>query len=105
MNMTYIFSAIFVMAGVTYLIRMVPLVFLRRKIDHPFVRSFLHYMPYAVLAAMTFPNILYATSSLFSAWFGLAAAVVLAYFNKGLLTVAIGATLAVYLIEHLLPLI
>lgn len=104
MNTTYLFSSIMVMAGVTYLIRMVPLVFLRRRIDHPFVRSFLHYMPYAVLAAMTVPNILYSTSSILSAWIGLIIAVILAYFHKGLLTVAIGATLAVYVAEHFLPL-
>lgn len=88
-----------VMAGVTYLIRMLPLVLVKKKVENGFIRSFLFYVPYAVLGAMTVPAVFYATDSVFSAAAGLGVALVLALFGKGLLTVAVGATLAVYLWE------
>lgn len=80
-----------VMAGVTYLIRMLPLAFMRRKIKNRFLLSFLRYIPYAVLGAMTFPAIFSSTGTLWSALAGLAAALALAYMEKGLLTVALAA--------------
>ena len=88
-----------VMAGVTYLVRMLPFTLFRNKIKNKFINSFLYYVPYAVLAAMTFPAILYATSNITSAIFGLVAAVILAYFGKGLVTVASGACLSVLIAE------
>lgn len=97
-----ILIAVFIMAAVTYLPRMIPLVFMKRKIENRFIRSFLQYMPYAVLAAMTFPDILYSTSSMISALVGLAVALVLAYHQKALLTVALGASGAVFLAEQAL---
>ena len=93
-----------VMAGVTYLIRAVPFVMINKKIKNKFINSFLFYIPYTVLAAMTFPAILYATGSLISAAAGLAAAVFVAYKGKGLLTVAVGACLTVLIIELVLAL-
>lgn len=83
------------MAGVTYLIRMLPMTVFRREIKSVFVRSFLHYVPYAVLGAMTFPDVLYATGSLWTALAGLVVAVVMAWRGRSLLTVAVGACLAV----------
>ena len=77
-----------VMAGVTYLIRMLPLAAIRSKVKSPFVRSFLYYVPYAVLGAMTFPAVFSATGSWFSALAGTLAALVLGWMEKGLLTVA-----------------
>lgn len=97
-------AAVFVMAGVTYLLRMLPVAIFRRKIENRFVLSFLSYVPYAVLAAMTMPDILYSTPSLLSAIAGLAAAVLLSWRGRGLLTVALGAAGAVFLAERLLPL-
>lgn len=88
-----------VMAGVTYLVRMLPLVFFRKKISSRFIRSFLYYVPYAVLAAMTVPAIFYSTGSLISAILGTAVAVVLSYFGKSLLTVAASSVLTVLLTE------
>lgn len=88
-----------VMAGVTYLIRMLPLVLVKKKVENPFIRSFLFYVPYAVLGAMTVPAVFYATASVFSAAAGLGVALLLALCRKGLLTVAVGATMAVYLWE------
>ena len=102
MNYSYVLGGIAVMALVTYLPRMAPLVFFRKKITNRTVRSALYYMPYAVLAAMTFPAILSSTSSIYSALAGLVAAVVLAYFRRGLLTVAVGATAAALVVELLL---
>lgn len=80
-----------VMAGVTYLIRMIPFTFFRRKIKSRFFRSFLYYIPYAVLSAMTIPAIFYSTGNMFTAVAGTIAAVILAYFNLPLIIVALAA--------------
>ena len=94
----------FVMAAVTYLIRMLPFVVFRKPIKNRFIKSFLYYVPYAVLGAMTFPAILYSTSNLMSAAVGLAVSVILAWFGRGLLTVAVSACVTVYLTEWLMVL-
>ena len=93
------FLMLAVMAGVTYLVRMLPLVFFREKIESPFLRSFLYYIPYAVLSVMTVPAIFYSTGSVWSAVIGAAVAVLLALWGRGLLTVAAGASLAVLTVE------
>lgn len=95
-QMAYLVEAIAIMAGVTYLIRVIPMAVFRKKITNRFVRSFLSYVPYAVLSAMTFPAILYCTGSVGSAAAGCGTAIVLAYLDKGLLMVAIGAAAAVF---------
>ncbi len=106
MSMTpYVWASLAVMAGVTYLIRMLPFVAFRKKITNRFIRSFLYYIPYAVLAAMTLPAILFSTEHLQSAVVGLAVALLLSFFKKGLVTVALSACAAVYLIEQILPLL
>lgn len=87
-----------VMAGVTYLIRMLPLVAFRRKIESKFIKSFLFYVPYAVLGAMTFPAIIYSTGSVFTACGGLVVALLLAWREKSLLTVALCASAAAFLL-------
>lgn len=94
-----IIGYIAVMAVVTYLIRAVPFVVFRKKIQHRFIRSFLYYIPYAVLSAMTLPAILYSTGNIISACVGLAVALVLSFLERGLLTVAISACTAVYITE------
>lgn len=88
-----------VMAGVTHLVRVIPLALFHKKIKNRFINSFLFYTPYAVLAAMTFPAILYATGNIISAICGLVVAVLLAFWGKGLLTVASGACLSVFVVE------
>ena len=95
-------SYLLVMAGITYLIRMVPLVLVKEKIKNRYLLSFLHYIPYAVLSAMTVPAIFYATSSPVSASLGFIIALVLAYFEKSLLTVAVGASVAVFIAEAIM---
>ena len=93
---------ILIMAGVTYLIRMIPLVLVKGKITSTFVQSFIYYVPYAVLSAMTIPAIFYSTASFASAIAGFVVAVVDAYFNKPLLTVALSACGTVLAVEILM---
>ncbi len=88
-----------VMAGVTYLVRAIPLILIKKKIDNKFILSFLHYMPYAVLTVMTVPAVFYATENVISAAAGDIVALILAYFKRGLLTVAVGASGAVLIVE------
>ncbi len=103
-DLTYFLISVAIMALVTYLPRMLPLVIFRKKIQNRYVRSFLSYVPYAVLAAMTFPAIFSSTASPLSALAGLLVALILAYLQKGLLTVALSASAAVFLAELLLKL-
>ena len=93
------FLYLFVMASITYLVRMLPLVFMRKKIKSQFICSFLYYVPYTVLAAMTVPAIFYSTGSLISAIAGTAVALILSYFEKSLLTVAASSASAVLIVE------
>ncbi len=88
-----------VMAGVTYLIRMLPLVLVKKKITNRFIISFLYYLPYAVLTVMTVPAVFYATGNIWSAVVGFAVALILAYFGKGLMTVAMCSCAGVFLTE------
>ena len=97
MNITRYLLYLLVMAGVTYLIRVLPLAVFRQKFENRFVRSFLYYVPYAVLASMTFPSAFYATGNMATAAIGVAVAVVLAWFNKGLVTVALVSCAACFL--------
>ena len=99
MKTSYIILGMVVMSLTTYLIRVTPMVVFRKKITNRFVRSFLYYVPYAVLAAMTFPAIFSCTGSQLSAIVGCVVAVALAWFNRGLLTVAVGAVAAVYVVH------
>lgn len=85
-----------VMAGMTYLIRMIPFAAFRKQIRSRFFRSFLYYVPYAVLAAMTVPAIFYSTGSLATAALGTAVAVILAYFDMPLIVVALAASAAAF---------
>ena len=103
-NLPYFLISVASMALVTYLPRMLPLVIFRKKIQNRYIRSFLSYVPYAVLAAMTFPAIFSATASPLSALAGLVVALILAYHQKGLLTVALSASAAVFLAELLMKL-
>lgn len=97
-----VYIYILVMAGVTYLIRMLPLALAKKEITNPFVKSFLFYVPYACLAAMTFPAILKATDSLISGAAGFFVALIAAYKEKSLITVALLACAAVFIVERVL---
>lgn len=86
-----------VMAGVTYLIRMLPLAAIRGRVRSRFLQSFLYYVPYAVLGAMTFPAVFSATGNWVTALAGTVAALVLGWMEKSLLTVAAAACVAALL--------
>lgn len=86
------------MAGVTYLIRMLPFTFFRKKIKSRYIRSFLHYIPYAVLSAMTIPAIFYSTGSSVTAIVGTGAALVLALLEMPLIVVALAASAAAFIV-------
>ena len=90
------------MAGVTYLVRMIPLVLIKKKIENRFVLSFLHYIPYTVLSVLTVPAIFYASSSILSAALGFLVAVTVALFERSLIEVAASACATVLIVEMLL---
>lgn len=99
MNTQYILSCIAVMALVTYLIRAIPMVVFQKKIQNRWIQSFLYYVPYVVLSAMTVPEVFSSTGSVSSAVAGFVVAVLLAFFKRGLLTVAIGAALTSFIMQ------
>ena len=102
MNILTLLPYVLVMAVVTYLIRVLPLAFMRKRIRNRFLLSFLRYVPYAVLGAMTFPAIFSSTGTLLSALAGLLVALILAWLEKGLLTVALSACGAALVVNLLL---
>lgn len=99
MELKSYFIYLAILAGSTYLIRAIPFAAVKGKIENSFIKSFLHYIPYAVLTAMTLPAVLYATNSMISAFVGLVVAVIFALRGKSLTTVAIAACVAVYVVE------
>ena len=99
-----IYIYVLVMAVTTYLIRMLPLAFFRKPIKSRFVRSFLHYVPYACLTAMTFPAILYDTTYILSGVAALAIAVWLAFRGKSLIVVSLASCGAVFIMERIIEL-
>ena len=100
---TYLY--ILAMAVTTYLVRAIPLVLLKKPCRSRFLRSFLHYVPAACLAAMNFPAILYATDHLLGGAAGLAVGILLAFRNKSLIVVAAASSAAVFLAERLITLL
>lgn len=98
-DIAVILTYIAVMAGVTYIIRAIPLVLFRKKITNRFIISFLHYIPYAVLSAMTIPAIFSSTASPISAVTGMIIGVIVAFFDRGLLTVALASCAGVFICE------
>ena len=97
-----IYIYILTMAVTTYLIRVLPLTVFRKPIRSRFLKSFLHYVPYACLTAMTFPAILTATESVISGAAALVVGVVLAFRGKSLLTVALASCATVFVAERIL---
>lgn len=97
-----VYFYIFIMAAITYLIRMLPLTLIRREIKSTYIRSFLYYIPYVTLSVMTFPAILTATGSVWSALAGFAAAILAGYRGKSLFQVALLACIVVFLVEFII---
>ena len=101
MDNLYLLICIAVMSVTTYLIRVTPMVVFRKKINNVRIKSFLFYVPYTVVAAMTFPAIFSSTGTYGSAIAGCVVAVVLAFFRRGLVIVALGAAVTVYIVQLL----
>ena len=95
----YFFLALLMTAGVTYLIRALPLLLIRKRIKSRFIRSFLYYVPYVVLSVIAFPAILYCTDSVISSALAAIVCALLAYFGRGLLTCMLGSVLIVLIVQ------
>lgn len=102
--MTHYWICLVIMAGSTYLLRAVPFALIRKRITNPFIRSFLHYIPYAVLTAMTVPAIFYAVDAPLAAAAGFVTALLFALWGKSLTGVSLAACAAVYAAMLLLQL-
>ncbi len=100
MNKIYIYIAI--MAVTIYLIRVLPLTLVRKKIKNKTIRSFLYYVPYVTLSVMTFPAIINATDTIWSGIAALVAGGILAFLGAGLFPVAVSSCVVVYVVELLL---
>lgn len=94
--------AILAMTGVMELFRIIPLLFCKNKIKNQFVQSFLAYIPCAVLVSMTIPEVFHSTANVWSAVAGVLVAVILAYFEKSLITVAVMSAVAVFIVEGIM---
>lgn len=101
----YFVLAVVVTAGITYLIRSLPMIFVRKRITNRFIRSFLYYVPYVVLSVLAFPAILYCTDNMMC---GIAAAIacaILAYLGRGLMTCMLGGIVAVIVVQGIMMLL
>ncbi len=97
-----VYLYILVMAGVTYLIRMLPLTLIRKEIKNTYIKSFLYYVPYVTLSVMIFPAILTATESIWSGAAALAVGTFFAYRGKSLVQVSVASCAAVLFLELIL---
>lgn len=102
MEIKHVLICVFLMALVTYIPRVLPVTLFRKQIKSRFIQSFLDYTPYAVLGALTFPDVFFSTGSIYSAAGGTAVAIFLGYKGKSLVVVAIAAIVTVYIIELVL---
>lgn len=94
-----IYIYMLIMAGVTYLIRVLPLTLIRKEIKSTFIRSFLYYVPYVTLSVMTFPAIIQATQNPIAAAIAFVAAILLAWFGRSLFQVSVIACIVVFVSE------
>ena len=93
------FIYLLILSGSTYLIRTLPFAFFKKPIENKFVKAFLYYIPYSVLAAMTLPAIFYSTGNVASSFVGLSLGCIFAYKGKGLTLVAVVSCLGALLSE------
>ena len=96
MSVTYLLLSAIVMAVASFVPRFIPITFLRKKIENKYVQSFLYYMPYAVLAALTFPAIFFATGNIYTAIIGTVVAIALSFFKIHMAIVALICVGAVF---------
>ena len=101
----YFILALLVTAGITYLIRVLPILFVRKRIKNEFLKSFLYYVPHVVLSVLAFPAIFTATGNLASGVVAAVVCIVMAYMRRGLLTCMLGSVAAALLAEIVLMLL
>ena len=94
--------AVLVMGAVMLALRVLPILFLKKKIKNRFLQSFLAYIPYAVLTSMTFPEVFGSTPSFISASLALAVAILLAYLDKSLIVVSLSSTATAFVVERIM---
>lgn len=101
------FICLAIMSVTTYLIRLLPLILIKRKITNTFIKSFIYYVPYVVLTVMTFPTVMYATGNVISGILALFVCMFLAYFERGMVVVALGgaatALISECVIRYVIP--
>ena len=97
MNKLMMVAMVLVMAAITYIIRVVPIAFFRKKIKSPYLNSMIFYLPYAVLSAMTFPAILYSTGNIYTALVGTVVALIASFTKRSLIVVASLSCVAVFI--------
>lgn len=96
-----IYFYIFIMAAVSFAIRVLPLTLIRKQIKNPFLQSFLYYMPYVTLAVMTFPAIIEATQIPMAGAAALLVGIAAAWFGASLFQVSVSCCLIVFVLEFL----
>ena len=94
-----IYLCVAVMAAVTYFIRALPLVLIRKKIKNRFFASFLYYVPFVTLSVMIFPDILSSTANTLSAVIGFAVAVISSFAGGSLPVVSFLSVASVFVTE------
>jgi branched-subunit amino acid transport protein len=103
--MTDFWIYLLILSGSTYLIRALPFALVKHNIKNGFIKSFLYYIPYAVLAAMTLPSVIYSTGNIASGVVGLIVGLIFAYKGKGLTLVAIFASLGALVTELIIAML
>lgn len=93
--MTKYVIMVLIMAGITYFLRVLPVTLIRKKVKSPYINAFLNYVPFAILGALTIPDVFYSTQDIIAAVLGTFVALVVAYLGRGLLTVTIAAVVTV----------
>ena len=101
----YFVIALLITAGITYLIRLLPFLFVRNRIKNRFLKSFLYYVPHVVLSVLAFPAIITATGNLVSGIVAASVCIVMAYMRKGLLSCMLGSVAAALITEAILLLL
>ena len=100
--MGYKIACVFLIAFITYLPRVIPLIFFKKPIENKWFQSFMYYMPYAVLAALTFPAIFYSTNSIYTAIIGTAIALILAYKKVNMAVIAVICVAIVFGLSYII---
>lgn len=93
--MNKVLIMVLIMASITYTLRVLPITLIRKKVKSPYINAFLNYVPFAILGALTIPDVFYSTQDIASAVLGTIVALVVAYMGRGLLTVAVSAIVTV----------